>query len=167
MGDRRVRLSHEGDEVAAGSPSEYIWANCRSQGWQVLVPASNLRCSRPEPPQCVLHTPKNLEKARAPKTMPVVSAPQVQLEPAVPEGAPTAAELVENNTVTSGQVWQATLKASPAKNFVASNRLNISPPNRVTKSTLLEQASRQLRESEKIGDSLAARLKIIKKQLDT
>lgn len=162
------------------NPTSYIWANCKRKGWQVLVPVENLKCARPEPPTSVLYPQTRAEKPAMPASEWPSTADcltdqvtrQRQGVPVVPIGS------TDVNSANSERAWKDTLNKSPRslppvtnensnKDYISSNRLNISPPTRVTKSALLEQAAQQLRESEKIGETLAAKLKIIKKKIGT
>jgi hypothetical protein len=137
----------------------YVWASCKTPGWQALLPSSMCESQIPEPPNWVLSR-ENKSASKSPRrrevalVTPAVSAPsdRIQLLEEEERAPPTP---------TDANV----LKPRPSRNFILDNIKDTSPSRRKARNSILDEATKQLRESELIGASLAGRLNLIQKRL--
>jgi len=158
-------LRSESNELLSNSQqTAYVWAECLSAGWEVLISESELTNGIAEPPECALLVSQHTN-SRTPQPKPrAKSVISIFRDPADDTSQPLFEESVRDPpTPTSAVV----LKESPSpKNFVILNKQTKSPTGYQTKAKLLDQATQQIRSSEKIGASLAERLRIIQKKLE-
>jgi hypothetical protein len=131
--------------------TQYAWVECKMDGWQTLIKATDAYGLVPEPPSCVLLSQKKSQQKAGgnlttiPDSSETFPSPRMVNRPLSPrngQGGPL-----------------------PEKNFVLANIRNTSPPKRHTRTALLDQAVIQLRESEIVSASLAKRLNIIQTRL--
>ena len=177
---------------SSGSKSDqaYVWLDCASHGWQVLVPSRDLGQTIPEPPRCVADSPRrsspissrvpSLARARDrnPSSAGSTNRPDwIQPRSQSPNARAGAAN---SPTATDASMWQGNLRressTSPSprartppagaagRNYVRDNKM-VTQSGR-SKASLLDEAVSQIRESELIGNSLAERLKQIHRKLN-
>jgi hypothetical protein len=165
---------------------QYVWVDCRTAGWQVLMAADSVSDGVPVPPSCV--TDKEEDSAakasaspRSPniKSKSPVKSSRLPGRPFSPMNQNSSAGPDEYN-VKSGSPrgldtnidWEKSLNqyapyprpTVSGRDIVEENQ-RLDRPTRQTKVSLLEEASRQLQESEKVGTNLAERLAKLKLEL--
>ena len=142
--------------IAHPEPSaspHYFWLECSEKGWQVLSMTPNDLSFVPNPPKCVIKSRSRSKSGTPRKKASFESSPDTN----------QARRVVSPHVLCVEQEDASSPLAE--KNFVLANIRNISSPKRRTRSSLLEQASNQLRESEMVCASLAERLNVIQTRL--
>ena len=148
---------------------EYMWVDCRSRGWQVLMAAETLNAGVPEPPECVINRPDNVSPSKTggqsiSKTRRNMPHSPSRLHPkpwqTLSDSEETRAlspKPVDSKENSSGSNRSPLSSGPKQRNFLIENRES-NRPLRKSKRDLLDEASRQLKASELIGSSLAERL---------
>jgi hypothetical protein len=185
----RFRLSDPA-AMSSESSSQYVWVNCRTQGWQALMDSNTIYTGVPEPPACVTQkiskseakptSPKGL-RARSPLSRsPKVSSIPKPRQPVTPRNPwqsvlyqpPSRSPSPKRGDPDEPLEWNNSLNQYPpstnafpaSRNFIEENR-TLDKPSRQSKRDLLEQASLQLQTSERLGAHLAERLNQLNTQL--
>lgn len=165
----------------SGLTDQYVWVDCRSRGWQVLMASESVGGGIPEPPSCVLervevNDTKSLGSPRSPrsplqKSKVPVKLNRIPARPFSPKHEPDPDEVgVKSSSPTGIETsgdWEKSLNQyapPPRRDFVENNK-PFDNPTRKTKRDLLDEASRQLKESETLGSSLAERLAQLQHEL--
>lgn len=163
------------DSPGSTASNRFVWVDCRSRGWQALMLVENVDKGIPEPPTCVIDSYATATRSGKPvlqhtsPAFPVqpsdgARSPSRRWEPQKP-WQPVFGDADIGLSENKPAQPRSPRSMSPRKDFVERNKQVGNRPNRQSKLQMLEEASRQLQESEAIGTSLADRLSHIQHKL--